>query len=103
MLALNTIRGTALPCDYAIPPAPSGDTIDYGLVNVVYGPSGGEGIVIPYVSAADGCMNALEAWHYDDPAKPTKVVFCDALCTKVKNDATAKIDVVFGCDTEIAK
>jgi len=103
VLALNTIRGTALPCDYAIPPPPTGETIDYGFVNVVYGSNGGEGVVIPYVPSADGCMNEPEGWHYDDPAKPTKVVFCDALCSKVKNDATAKVDVVFGCETEIAK
>lgn len=98
--ALNTIRGTALPCEYAIP-TPASGTIDYGEVNVVFTLNGEAASVAPQVPTVDDCGASPESWHYDDVSAPSKVVFCDGLCAQVKSSGDASVRVVFGCETQV--
>ena len=44
-----------------------------------------------------GACGAGDGWHYDNNANPTTIILCPATCTKVTNDAKAKIDIVLGC------
>jgi hypothetical protein len=101
LAALNTIRSSALPCEYAIPAPSKGGAIDYGKVNVVLTPSGGTASVIPQVPNADACDTSPQSWHYDKATFPTKVVFCAGLCAEVKSGGGAGVRVVFGCETQI--
>jgi hypothetical protein len=95
--AMNAIRATSLPCDYAIPPTDAG-TIDPMLVNVQYTPGGtGTPVVVPKAAGAAPCSGT--GWVYDDETRPTRVVMCADTCTTVQQDRMASVKIVFGCQT----
>jgi hypothetical protein len=99
--AVNQIRGTALGCEFVIPP-PSG-VIDFEKVNVRYmGPTGSDDLI--YVASSDRCDAARGGWYYDvAPAagRPTRVLLCPATCSKVKDTAGVTIQLRFGCQTRV--
>jgi hypothetical protein len=99
--ALDTIRGSALPCEYEIPPSEAGAP-DYGKVNVQY--TSGAGVKDILINKANaGACDAGGGWYYDvDPASgaPTKVILCPSTCDAVKKDTgSAKVDILLGCAT----
>ncbi|HXU83752.1 MAG TPA: hypothetical protein VN914_20300 [Polyangia bacterium] len=103
--ALNAIRGSALPCEYMIP-MPATGNLDFKKVNVhVTGSGTGPmGTDIGHVDDMSKCDPVKGGWYYDvDPAAgtPTKVVMCEATCKKFKMDATANIELRFGCETVV--
>ena len=91
--AVNLIRGKSIACDLPIPAPPAGKKLDPDKVNVQFTPSGQAGSSLKYGTECTGDT----AWHYDDAAKPTKILLCDDTCSAVKADPMAKVDVVFGC------
>jgi hypothetical protein len=100
--ALNEVRGTALACQFAVPNMPG---IDFTKVNVRVQSNGGMD-ELGYVPSADRCDPVKGGWHYDvDPATsatpPTRVIICPATCNRYKLDATAKVDLLFGCKTRV--
>jgi hypothetical protein len=99
LAALNQIRGSALPCQYAVPMPESG-TPDFGKVNVQFSRSNGTKSTIVYVSDVNGCDPNTGGWYYDvNPSSgtPTKILLCPASCNAVKADSQGKIDVLLGC------
>jgi hypothetical protein len=100
--ALNSIRGSSLPCDYALP-QPDGGMPDFGKLNVQYTSGAGASTTIPYVESAAQCDPTKGGWYYDaDPAEggvPTKILLCSASCGTIKGDSQGRIDVVLGCKT----
>jgi hypothetical protein len=101
--ALEQIRGAALPCEFTIPPARNGGTIDYGKVNLHFRGAKGMDDVL-YVGAAARCDASTGGWYYDvDPSAgtPAKVLVCDATCRSFKSDATASVSLGFGCKTRV--
>ncbi len=98
--ALNQIRGAALPCEYKVPNVAR---IDYAKVNVRFtGTGGGENVL--YVETPARCDPARGGWYYDYiPGKgPTsRVLMCDATCRRFKADQTGKVDIVYGCATQV--
>lgn len=98
--AMNTVRGSALPCEYNIPQPASG-TPDYEQLNIQRTDPGGKKSVFGYVKSESGCGNG--GWYYDtDPAagKPTKIILCPSTCTDVKSGG-GQVDVVIGCKTVV--
>lgn len=91
--ALNKIRG-AVGCQYAIP---VGAKADPKKVNVYFTPEGGIPTIIGYVDSAAKCLGQ-QAWYYDDPNAPTKILLCPAACDLVTNQKGA-VDVQVGCTT----
>jgi hypothetical protein len=100
--ALNTIRGSALSCEFKVPPG-KGDGLDFGRVNVRFTPTSGAREDLPYVRNMAACDPARGGWYYDvDPASggtPTRIHVCAASCEKFKQDGAAKVDLLFGCLT----
>ncbi len=98
--ALNEVRGAALACQFLVPANMAG--IDFGKVNVRVQSTGGTEEV-GYVRTVDRCDPVKGGWYYDvDPGAgtaPTRVIMCDATCKKYKPDASAKVDLLFGCKT----
>lgn len=96
--ALAAIRGASLACEYAMPAAPAGQTLDINKVNVQFTLQGGSPETLPY--SAD-CSNP-KGWRYDNAQTPTKISLCQNACDNVKSVAgtQAKLDVVLGCKTE---
>ncbi len=100
--ALEQIRGAALACEYQIPP-PTGGPIDFAKVNVRYtGSAGSENV--PYVERADRCDPMRGGWYYDVPPAmgvPTRILTCDATCRRFAADKAGKVELVFGCGTQV--
>lgn len=97
--ALNTIRSRALGCEYAIPKTEAG-TVDPNLVNVKFSPAPGTDEIIKYVETKDKCDPTAGGWYYDDPARPTKILMCDATCKRMEGSPIGKkLEILLGCQT----
>jgi hypothetical protein len=97
LAALDSIRGLVLSCDFPIPAAPVGQTIDFTQVNVTFTPSlSMQPELLPYDK---DCSSGLAGWRYDDPMKPTQVELCPPSCAAARTDRDARIDLLFGCTT----
>ena len=93
---LADVAGQIGTCEFTVPPAPAGKTLDPKLVNVLYTNAAGKETSIPQDAKGD----CASGWKYDDDASPTKITLCGSDCDAVKADQGAKIDVIFGCSTE---
>jgi hypothetical protein len=93
--ALSKIRGASLSCDYQVPSAAEGKTIDFKKVNVQHTSSAASPAALEY---SQGCAKGA-GWQYDDVANPKKILLCGSTCDAVKADPKAKIDIVLGCET----
>ena len=81
-------RKDVLACEFVIPDPTSG-TFDPTKVNVEYTPGGnGTPKNIPQASDAADCGNDPR-WYYDNPAAPTKIIFCPASCALIQADDMA--------------
>lgn len=96
--ALDQIRNSvALPCEFVAPHDP-GTPFDPSKVNLSYTPSGGPQMVISYSSDAAKADSAAMAWHYDDPAAPTKLVLGANTC-KLVTSGGGTIGISLQCPT----
>lgn len=97
--ALATIRGNAvLDCTYTIPAAPKGQTLEPGKVNVNYTSSAGVATKVLQDPAGVTCDKGA-GWQYSSDGK--QINLCGAACNAVKADPGGKIQVLFGCTTEV--
>ena len=97
--ALATIRGNAvLDCTYSIPAAPAGQVLEPGKVNVNY--TNAMGVVTKVLQDPPGvACDKGTGWQYSADGK--QINLCGAACTAVKADPGGKIQVLFGCTTEV--
>ena len=91
---IEGIRGIAVACNMEIPIPPAGTAFLPEKVNVIYG-SGESGEQT--LNYDPDCLD-LAGWHYDDPVDPKTIVLCETSCTTVQRDATARLNVEFGCE-----
>jgi hypothetical protein len=102
--ALESIRGHALPCSFTIP-TPDGGAIDPLKVNVHFQGSQGNELVL-FARTPDRCDPVKGGWYYDvDPTigKPTRIIACDATCAHWKSESNGKVELRYGCATEIVR
>lgn len=93
--ALASVRAKSAACDFTLPPAPEGKTLDYNSVNVVLASEAGKETVVPYDSS---CING--GWHYDDRGAPKKVILCPTSCATAQSSNSGKVSLAFGCATD---
>jgi hypothetical protein len=93
---LAEVAGQIGTCEFTVPPAPAGKTLDPNLVNVIYTRADGTESSIPQ----DAMGDCASGWKYDNSQNPTKITLCGSDCDAVKAEGGAKIDVIFGCKTE---
>jgi len=97
----DSIRGTALPCDFPVPEATdNGKPTDTSLVNVVFTTGNGVESTFTKVDDAAHCGQA-SAWHYDDDAAPTRIYLCPASCDSAKSEPNASLEVLVGCKPKL--
>lgn len=100
-VAESVSKTAKIACELDIPD-PDGGSIDYAKVNVAVA-AGGNTQTLVYVKDAAGCMPG--GWYYDNEAAPEQVVLCPGSCSDAQAvfdaDATAEVQVLFGCDTII--
>ena len=92
----DTVR---LACDWAIPAPPSGESFEPTKTNVQLSIEGNSEMLLK-AQASQAC-GMKEGWHYDDEAKPARVVACPASCARIQAARTAEISLLFGCATQI--
>jgi len=91
------ISSVPLPCDYAIPMPPDGETLDPSKVNMEFTATGAPmATVVPRAPSEADCTTNV-AWFYDDPAAPTTLRLCPAACDLAHGGGT--VDIAFGCET----
>jgi hypothetical protein len=96
-LTAAVIEAVPLPCNYTIPPPPSGESLEPGKVNVRFqDPSAGVETLWPRAVSAAACGDAL-GWYYDDLTAPKQVLLCPSSCNAVANGGT--LNLSFGCAT----
>jgi hypothetical protein len=95
--ALEKIRGVAAACSFQLPKPPDGKALDVNAVNVVFTPPGGAPQTVPYDTACSGGTG----WHYDNSAAPTEIELCASSCAAVKANADGKVNIAFGCATQV--
>ena len=99
--ALNAIRGSRLTCEFQIPEAPPGDTLDYGQVNVLF-TDGATTTPLFFVGSSEAACAGSGGWYYDaDPAlrAPTRIVACPSSCAAISASQAASVQIQLGCAT----
>jgi hypothetical protein len=96
--ALAQIALSLRSCEYSIPAPPAGQKLDASLVNVLYTPAGGATETIGRDPSVSDCN---EGWQYSADGK--KIVLCGAACDRVSSTQSGQVEILFGCDTVIAK
>jgi hypothetical protein len=97
LAALLAIRGMPIACDFPLPTATAGgQTIDPALINVNYTLAGLTETELGLVGGVAECADK-QAWYYDDPANPMRIMLCPAACAAVTNDPSVQIKILAGC------
>jgi hypothetical protein len=97
LAALLAIRGMPIACDFPLPTATAGgQVIDPALINVNYTLGGAADIELGLVGGAAECADK-QAWYYDNPADPMRIMLCPAACASVTNDPSVQIKILAGC------
>lgn len=100
LAAMNAIRNS-VSCQFQIPLPTDGSTPNYGEVNVVFTPTGGQPTTIPYVMSAANCPASGDGWYYDNANAPTAIILCTSTCGTVQADMTGVVNITLGCSTVI--
>ena len=92
--ALHQIASSIVSCQYAIPDAPSGQTLDKGKVNVTFTASDGSTHSVPRDASETECNSG---WQYSPDGKTIQL--CKDACDLVNADhgSNKSTAVVFGC------
>ncbi len=94
--ALEKVSREALSCEFDIPPANDGGTVDPDKVNVIFKPSNGPEETVNR-DATKTCDKAA-GWQYN--TNKTKILLCGTPCDKVKADPLATVSILLGCATK---
>jgi hypothetical protein len=92
-IAQGVVEGTKVACDFAIPKAPDGKTLDRKTVEVVYSQPGVDAISFRQVQDIESCGGQSGSFYF----KGESIALCADTCTRVQADDKAKVDVRFGC------
>lgn len=84
-----------LPCRFVLPEPPDGSELDRNRVNVIYTPTGGTERTIPFVESSARCSG--DGWYFEGDA----VLVCPNTCNALTADMTGKVDIAFGCATQL--
>ena len=90
LAALQAIQGSAIPCEFDMP-VPDAGIVNPAQVTLEY-----QNQPIPKVADQTAC-GINSGWYFDNNTDPTKIFLCQATCTILKTDPTAKVNVSLGC------
>jgi hypothetical protein len=79
-------------CTFAVPPAPDGQTVDPGLTTLIVQSSSGATLILP-----DDTGDCTEGWNFNAAGQ---VELCPTTCNRVKGDASATVQLMFGCSVD---
>lgn len=96
--AQSVIAHSELNCEWLIPQPPAGQVLDSNLINVEFS-SAGNSTYFGYVTTPNDCGTRDNAWYYDNPSAPSRVLVCPNTCSRIRSAPTPSIAVSFGCKT----
>jgi hypothetical protein len=96
-IAADVVTHVQIACDFAIPDAPAGQTLNLDDVAVQYTPVGGTTTTFGQVLDPSQC--AADAFTIDRTAN--RVYLCPAACDAVQAAPQANLQVVFACSSTI--
>jgi hypothetical protein len=82
----------SIPCEYTIP-SPDTGIVDPSQIELIFS-SGSNSQYIPPAGDVSSCG---DGWYFDDPASPTKVLFCPSTCQVLEGLPDGRVDIEFGC------
>lgn len=100
-LAQEVIESKTLDCSWEIPEAPDGQQFNKDKVNVEYTPGDGGAAQSIFYVGDDGMCGTQGGWYYDDASNPSRIEACPVTCDAIQDDLAGKIDILFGCVTEL--
>ena len=90
--SLGTIAQSVVSCDYAVPAAPAGKTIDPDAIVLEYMHGDGTySLILQNTSAT-----CDKGWQFTD-ATDAQIHICGVTCDEIQSDAAAQLNLVFGC------
>ncbi len=89
---IQTIGNAVLNCNYNVPPAPTGQTIDPNKVVLIYEDGSGNAFLVLQETGA----TCDRGWTFTDADK-TKINICDKTCSLLQSNPSAKLTLMFGC------
>jgi hypothetical protein len=94
-IALGVVEGSKVACDFGMPQAPAGATLDRSTVEVVYTPGSADMQPVSFreVADKDHCGTQSSDFYYDKD----RILLCATACSRVQADTRAAVDVRFGC------
>jgi hypothetical protein len=92
------VEESKLPCEWAIPAQPEGQVFDRDKVNVRL-TIGDQKTTFVRVGSEAACR--ADAWRFDDPSAPTRILACPGACERIEAEPQAKLEVLLGCATVV--
>jgi hypothetical protein len=92
-IANGVITGAKVSCDFPLPEAPPGQTIDLGSVIVDYTPMG-TGSPVEYKQVGNLAACVPNAFYIDKG----RIYLCPDTCFGVQQDNMAKLDITYDCN-----
>lgn len=90
------VASVPLPCNFAIPAAPSGMTFDMDNVHFErLAPGQTSGVELPRAQTLNDCGTG-SGWYYDDNSAPAEILLCPAACDTAGQGGS--VNIVFGCN-----
>jgi hypothetical protein len=86
-------------CELSIPTPANGGELDPDKVNVKFTSADGKKVEVVLQDKSAGCEDGANGWQYSADGK--KVLLCGAACEEARNDPGSKVDVEFGCATQV--
>jgi hypothetical protein len=76
---------------------PSSAESDPTKLAVTLTPKGQPAQTLTQVTDVSKCGTIANAWYYDDPVKPTKIILCPSTCTAANGSPDTKLEALVGC------
>lgn len=92
-IAQGVVEGTKLACDFTVPKAPDGKTLDRSTVEVGYTQQGADAISFRQVQDIESCGGQSGSFYFRNDT----IALCADTCKRVQANDSAKVDVRFGC------
>ena len=95
-IAAGVIDITQVPCEFDVPEAMTGQTLDYETTTVLYTPGGG-GSQQTWTKVDSPSQCGPGKFYIDETITPNKIILCDDACAVVENDGDAVLEVKIDC------
>ena len=93
--SLQSIAGQVLSCEYTVPSAPAGMTLDPNAINVVYWVNGDQNQEM-LVGQTDTNCSGGGGWYL---SSANTIVLCGSTCKTIQQDPNAVLRILGGCQS----